>query len=97
MNHLASPRFWRHYRALPEGGESSLIRISNCSKLILIIHRCISRRLIGSGLFGLALITGRLVWTQLIQLCGFGLVHMRIMTSSSNRGSRTLRLQLTTR
>jgi hypothetical protein len=64
--------------------EGSLIRISNCSNLILITPRCISRRLNGSGLFELALIIERWAWTQLIQSCGFGLDPMRIMTSSSN-------------
>jgi len=64
--------------------EGSLIRISHCSNLILITPRCISRRLIGSGLFELALIIGRWAWTQLIQSCGFGLDPTRIMTSSSN-------------
>jgi hypothetical protein len=64
--------------------EGSLIRTSNCSNLILITPRCISRKLIGSGLFELALIIGRWGWTQMIQSSGFGLGPMRIMTGSSN-------------
>jgi hypothetical protein len=71
--------------------ESWQIRISNCSKLILITRHCISRRLVGSGPFGLVLITAHLAWMHLNQSCGFGSVRTRIMTSSSNRGSSTNR------
>ena len=69
--------------------EGSLIRILNCSKLILITHRCILRRLISSGLFGLVLITERLAWMDPKQWSGFGLARTRIMTSSSSPGNRT--------
>jgi len=84
VNHLASPRFWRHYRDLPE----AVRRLADKNFELLksdphhpSLHL---RRLIGSGLFELALIIERWAWTQLIQSCGFGLDPMRIMTSSFN-------------
>jgi hypothetical protein len=82
VKHLASPRFWRHYRDLPEVVRR--LADKNFEFLILITPRCISRRLIGSGLLELALTIKRWAWTQLIQSWGFGLDPMRIMTSSSN-------------
>ncbi|MGI8838788.1 MAG: hypothetical protein ACR2H4_19420 [Pyrinomonadaceae bacterium] len=73
MKHLASPRFWRHYRDLPEAVRRLADKNFELLKSDLITPRCISRRLIGSGLFELALIIERWAWTQLIQSCGFGL------------------------
>jgi hypothetical protein len=84
VKHLASPRFWRPYRDLPQ----AVRRLADKNFALLKsdphhpslhfkkIDRLWSVR-VGAHYRAL-------VWMQLIQLYGFGLDPMRIMTSSCN-------------
>ena len=80
MKHRASPRFWRHYRALPEEIQQLADRGYD---MVLQDPRhppCITSGLEDSGQPESACIIGRLQLSVAARSCGCGLERMRNMT-----------------
>jgi hypothetical protein len=85
VKHLASPRFWRHYRELPE----SVRKLADKNFQLLKddpYHPSLHfKRIDRVGRYGLAHTIERSVWMRAIQSSGFGSDRTPITTSLLNR------------